>query len=80
MGRYVLIHIDMGMHMQKQVKTLSKAAKEIGISPITLKRWLLSGKVEEVARDRNWWRIFTNEDIERIKRYANQRIEPGGNK
>lgn len=68
----------MGMHMQGQVKTLSEAAKEIGISPITLKRWLLSGKVAEVARDRNGWRIFTDEDIEKIKKYANQRIEPGG--
>ena len=64
--------------MQGQVKTLSEAAKEIGISPITLKRWLLSGKVAEVARDRNGWRIFTDEDIEKIKKYANRRIEPGG--
>lgn len=76
----MLIRIDTGMHMKAQEKTLSEAAKEIGISSITLKRWLLSGKVVEVARDRNGWRIFTNEDIERIKRYANQRIEPGGNK
>jgi predicted site-specific integrase-resolvase len=76
----MLIRIDTGMHMKVQEKTLSEAAKEIGISSITLKRWLLSGKVVEVARDRNGWRIFTNEDIERIKRYANQRIEPGGNK
>lgn len=66
--------------MQENVKNLSEAAKEIGISPITLKRWLLSGKVEEVARDRNGWRIFFDDDIERIKEYANQRIEPGGNK
>ena len=66
----------MGVHMQIQGKTLSEAANEIGISSITLKRWLLSGKVEEVTRDRNGWRRFTDEDIEKIKVYANQRIEP----
>jgi DNA (cytosine-5)-methyltransferase 1 len=49
---------------------LAAAAAEIGVAPITLKRWLLSGKVSEVARDRNGWRVFTPQDIERIRRYA----------
>ena len=64
--------------MKADVKNLSRAAKEIGISPITLKRWLIAGKVGEVPRDRNGWRIFTKDDIDRIKNYANYRIEPRG--
>lgn len=48
---------------------LNEAAKEIGVSPITLKRWLLNKKVQDVSRDKNGWRIFTQNDISRIKKY-----------
>ena len=51
-------------------------AEEVGIAPITLRRWLLAGKVPEVRRDRNRWRIFTRADIARIKRFA-YRIDAG---
>ena len=47
-----------------------QAASEIGVSAITLKRWLLSGKVADVSRDRNGWRVFNGQDIERIRQYA----------
>lgn len=52
--------------------TLNEAAKAIGISAVTLKRWLLSGKVEDVARNRNNWRVFSETDIERIQKFAQQ--------
>ena len=55
---------------------IKEAAKRIGVSIITLKRWFANGKVREVARNRNGWRIFTEEDIERIKAYAEQRHYP----
>jgi len=42
----------------------------VGVAPITLKRWLLEGKFPEVRRDRNGWRIFTEQDIRRIKAFA----------
>ena len=42
----------------------------MGVAPITLKRWLLDGKVAEVARDRNGWRVFTVADVVRIRRFA----------
>lgn len=48
---------------------LNEAAKEIGISPVTLKRWLLNKKVNDVSRDKNNWRIFNQRDIARIKKY-----------
>lgn len=55
---------------------ISEAAKEIGVSRATLKRWFRSAKVRDVARDRNGYRLFEPEDIRRIRAYANQRFEP----
>lgn len=49
-----------------------QAAKALGISKSTLLRLFKEGKVEEVGRDRNNWRVFLPGDIERIK----QALEP----
>ena len=49
---------------------LSQVARIIGVAPVTLKRWLLSARVGEVQRDRNGWRVFTEEDVRRIQEYA----------
>lgn len=48
---------------------ITKAAKMVGVSPITLKRWLLSGKLGDVKRDHNGWRMFSEADIERAKAF-----------
>lgn len=57
---------------------LSQVAGMVGIAPITLKRWLLNGRVEEVPRDRNRWRVFTDEDVARIRAYAETLYPPYG--
>jgi DNA-binding transcriptional MerR regulator len=57
----------------------AEAARQIGISAITLKRWLLQKKVSEVARNRNGWRVFTDADIRRIKQFADKRVDPKDN-
>lgn len=49
---------------------LTEAAKGVGVAPITLKRWLLEGRFPEVKRDRNGWRVFTEENIRRIKAFV----------
>ena len=64
------------MTEKSQLYTLTDAAHLIGIAPITLKRWLLAGKVSEVGRDRNGWRVFREEDIARIKEYATRLTPP----
>jgi DNA-binding transcriptional MerR regulator len=58
------------MTKPSQFYRLNDAARLIGVAPITLKRWLLQHKVEEVRRDRNGWRVFDDADIERIREYA----------
>ena len=62
------------MGSEGQTYRLRQAAELIGVAPITLKRWLLAGKVEEVARDRNGWRVFSPGDIQRIRLYAEQLV------
>jgi excisionase family DNA binding protein len=47
-----------------------QAAKEIGISKPTLLRWIREKKIADVKRDRNKWRVFTEADIQRIKKVA----------
>jgi len=55
---------------------LSQVARMVGVAPITLKRCLLDGRIDEVARDRNNWRVFTDDDVERIREYVNATRPP----
>jgi predicted site-specific integrase-resolvase len=57
--------------MSSKGMRLREVAETVGVSAITLRRWLLSGKVPEVTRDRNGWRLFTARDIGRIRQFAN---------
>ena len=54
-----------------------QAARLIGVSRNTLLRWFREGRVTDVGRDRNGWRFFTHEDVERIKAYADRRVRAG---
>ena len=45
----------------------SQVARMAGVAPITLKRALLAGRIDDVPKDRNGWRVFTDEDVERIR-------------
>ncbi len=50
-----------------------EALKIIGISKATWFRWLKEKKVEDVThKDIRGWRLFTEEEVERIRKYANK--------
>lgn len=55
---------------------LHEVAKKIGVAPITLRRWFLAGKISEVTRNRNGWRVFSLTDIVKVKEFANRRQGP----
>jgi len=56
----------------------SEACQEAGISRATLFRWLRGGILKDVMfRDRKGWRLFTQDDIDRIKSEAT-RVNRGG--
>ncbi len=46
----------------------TEAAKELGVSRNTLLRWFREGRISEVERDRNGWRLFCQQDLDNIKR------------
>ena len=54
----------------------AEAAKRAGISKATLLRWLKDGKIPEVARDVRGWRVFSEEEVEKIIEYANKIVPP----
>ncbi len=56
----------------------SEACQRGGISRATLFRWFKAGILEDIVRrDRKGWRLFTQDDINRIKSEAT-RISRGG--
>ena len=56
----------------KRFYRTNEALKIIGISKATWFRWLKEKKVEDVAhKDVRGWRLFTDEEVERIRKYAN---------
>jgi predicted site-specific integrase-resolvase len=48
----------------------SEACKKTGISRATLFRWLKIGILEKYYKDRRGWRLFTEEDLSRIRAEA----------
>jgi len=49
----------------------AEAAAAAGISKPTLLRWIKLGKIADAARrDRNGWRIFDQDEVDRIKAIA----------
>ena len=64
-----------GMIMD-EVVTTSVAAKKIGVHPVTLRRWLLSGKITGIAKDRNGWWMFEPKDIRQAAEWKNYHYVP----
>ena len=47
-----------------------QAAEILGISKPTLLRWISSNLIQDVKRDQRGWRIWVNEDLQRVKRFV----------
>lgn len=48
----------------------SEACKKTGISRATLFRWLQTGILEKYYKDRRGWRLFTDDDLNKIRNEA----------
>jgi DNA-binding transcriptional MerR regulator len=57
----------------------SETCREASISRATLYRWLKAGILEKSYRDRRGWRIFTQDDLNRIRAEATRvKVEYAG--
>lgn len=68
---------------RKYYKT-TEACQKIGISRATLFRWLKMGILDRYYTDRRGWRLFTEEDLNKIRAEAqkiriNTSFNGGGN-
>ena len=50
----------------------SEACKKAGISRATLFRWLRAGILKNQYRDRRGWRLFTEDDLDKIRQELNK--------
>ena len=54
----------------------AEVCRQIGISRTTLFRWLKAGSFAEAKyRDRRGWRLFTQEEVEKMRTEANRLVE-----
>jgi DNA-binding transcriptional MerR regulator len=51
----------------------AEVAEALGVSKVTLKTWLRTGKIAEPARDQNnGYRLWTIQDVDRIRQYIKE--------
>ena len=67
----------MPVQLNKQIYyRTAEVCQEIGISRATLYRWLRTGLLMKSYKDRRGWRLFTNDDINKLhKKAINVQIE-----
>jgi site-specific DNA-methyltransferase (adenine-specific) len=53
--------------VNKNLLTIRQAAKELGISPDTLRRWDKAGKLKATRHPMNNYRIYSTQTIAKIK-------------
>ncbi len=45
---------------------ITEVAKMLGISPSTIKKWEKLGKVKKAKRDQRGWRVYDQNDAEKL--------------
>lgn len=46
--------------------TITQAARKVGVSPKTIRRWEDAGKVPAARKDWRGWRVYFHEDVEHL--------------
>lgn len=78
---YICIYFGrMPRHLDGRVfYTVSEVAEMAGVHRLTLLRWIREGKLADVGRDRNGWRLFSEEIAHEVTEFAkgiNTRTSP----
>ena len=56
--------------------TMIQAAGKIGVTKNTLYRWEKEGRIVRAKRDRNNFRVYTSDDINKIKEWKDRITDP----
>ena len=51
------------------MQATAQAARQIGVCKNTLLRWIAEGLIPDVQRDWRGWRVWSQEDVERARRF-----------
>jgi DNA-binding transcriptional MerR regulator len=54
--------------MKKRL-TITQIAEQVGVTSRTIKRWEESGKIKKANRDWRGWRVYSQKDLNEIKRF-----------
>jgi DNA-binding transcriptional MerR regulator len=52
--------------------TITELAGKIGVTTKTLIRWEKAGKIRNPKRDWRGWRVYTEDDLQRLEQKLNQ--------
>ncbi len=58
---------------------LKNVSEIVGVSTSTINRWIKDEKIPAPDRDRNNWRVYDEETVDKIKQFANK-ITPAAHK
>ena len=61
--------------MSKKLLTIREAAKTLGVSPDTLRRWDKAGKFKATRHPMNNYRMYSTQTIEKLKNKIIQNAE-----
>jgi excisionase family DNA binding protein len=79
LGAYICIYSMSQILGNKVYYTAGEVAKLAGVHRLTLLRWIREGRLTDAARDRNGWRIFSEELTQQVVEFSksvNQRSSP----
>jgi transcriptional regulator with XRE-family HTH domain len=62
------------MRRQRKTYSITEFAKELGVSPITVRRWEAKKAIPMADRDRNDHRVFTERDLRVARRYRDRLV------
>jgi hypothetical protein len=65
--RLAIIREEVAM-MRSRLYRVNEVARELGVSETFLRRGERQGRIPEAKRDLNGWRVYTDEDVARLKR------------
>jgi DNA-binding transcriptional MerR regulator len=66
------------LELEKQYFTSGQISRHLRVSISTLKRWLRSDRIlEKATRNVNGWRLFSYEDLEKLRKFKLEKKKNG---